>query len=207
MKFLHTADLHIKKGEKNRIEILQWLINKAEAMQVDFFIIAGDLFESDTDAIILRQEIKSIFRASSCKFLIIPGNHDLKSYSHDYDYGDNVIQLIETPFEIIELNNLKVCGVPYQNKRFSECIKNIPENIDILTAHGTLYDESFIFSMLDDKETKYMPIYPANLENIARYVAMGHLHSKSIEKRYKNTHVVYPGSPIALDTKCIDKSC
>ena len=50
-----------------------------------------------------------------------------------------------------------------------------------------------------------MPVYPANLENLARYIAMGHLHSHSIEKNYNNTKVVYPGSPIALDTKCEDK--
>jgi len=204
MNFFHTADLHLKKGEEKRIEILKWLIEKAEGLQIDFFIIAGDLFESDTDATILRPGLRKIFDATSIKFLITPGNHDEKSFSERYDYGNNVIQLMQTPFEIIELDGFKICGVPYQNKRFSECIKNIPGDIDILIAHGTLYDESFIFSMLDDKETEYMPIYPTNLENIARYVALGHLHSRNIEKKYKNTNVVYPGSPIALDTKCVD---
>jgi DNA repair exonuclease SbcCD nuclease subunit len=45
-------------------------------------------------------------------------------------------------------------------------------------------------------------MFPANLENRARYVALGHLHSRCVEKHYKKTRVVYPGSPIALDTKC-----
>ena len=205
MKFLHTADLHLEKGEEKRTNVLKWLIKKADELNVDYFIIAGDLFESDTDATILRPELKKIFNSTSTTFLIIPGNHDAESFSHDYDYGKNVIQLTQMPFEIIELNGLTICGIPYQNKKFSECVKNIPGEIDILIAHGTLYDSSFIFSMLDDKETEYMPIYPTNLENLARYIAMGHLHSRSIEKDYKNTKVVYPGSPIALDTKCEDK--
>ena len=203
MKFLHTADLHLKKGEEERIEILKWLIKKADELKADIFIIAGDLFESDTDATILRPELRKNFETTDIKFLIIPGNHDTQSFSQDYDYGENVIQLIQKPFEIIELDELKICAVPYQNKKFSEYIRDIPSDIDILIAHGTLYDQSFIFSMLDDKETEYMPIYPENLENLARYVALGHLHSRNIEKDYKGTKAIYPGSPIALDTKCI----
>lgn len=202
MKFFHTADLHLKKKEEKRIDIFKWLIQKAEEYNVDFFIIAGDLFDSDTDATQLRPEIRKVFETTSIQFLIIPGNHDEKSFSERYDYGKNVFQFTQTPFDIIERNGLTICGVPYQNTRFSECIKNIPRNIDILIAHGTLYDESFIFTMLEDEETKYMPIYPENLEQSARYVALGHLHSRNIEKKYDGTHVVYPGAPIALDTKC-----
>ena len=48
MKFLHTADLHLKKDEEKRTEILKWLIKKADELNVDYFIIAGDLFESNT---------------------------------------------------------------------------------------------------------------------------------------------------------------
>ncbi|KPJ72671.1 hypothetical protein AMJ52_05570 [candidate division TA06 bacterium DG_78] len=205
MNIIHTADLHLKKATDERIEVLQWLIQKAARLKVDLFIIAGDLFESDTDATILRPDVKKIFEHANTTFLIIPGNHDAKSFSHNYDYGNNVIQLIQTPFEIIERGEIKMCAVPFQEKKFSECVRDIPNDIDILIAHGTLYDESFIFSMLDDEETKYMPIFPANLDNLARYVALGHLHSRNIEKQYGGTKVVYPGSPIALDTKCVNE--
>ena len=202
MKLLLTADIHLKKGNSKRIDVLKWLIDKGTALEIDYFIIAGDLFESDADARSLRPEIKKIFEKVSTEFLILPGNHDAKSFNPDYDYGKNVIQLTKIPFEIIKAGELTVCGVPYQNKRFSECIKDIPDQIDLLIAHGTLYDQSFIYSMLDDEETQYMPIHPAHLENIARFVALGHLHSRNIEKKYENTYVIYPGSPVALDTKC-----
>jgi DNA repair exonuclease SbcCD nuclease subunit len=205
MRFLHTADIHLKKGEEEGVEVLKWLIHKANELKVDLFIIAGDLFESDTDATILRPKLKGIFEQVNTKILMIPGNHDAKSYSKDYDYGKNVIQLTQTPFQIIKHSGLNICAVPYQDKKFSECIRSIPEHLDILIAHGTLYDESFIFSMIDDEETNYMPIYPANLSDIARYVALGHLHSRNIEKQYEKTKVIYPGSPLALDTKCVGK--
>ncbi len=205
MKILHTADLHLKEGEPQRLEILKWLIQKGRELKIDAFLIAGDLFDSDNDATILRPAVRRIFEPGPFKILIIPGNHDTISYSSNYDYGQNTIQLTQTPFEIIELAGLNIAGVPYQNKKFSECVINLPRNIDILIIHGTLYDTSFIFSMISDLETAYMPIYPTNLENIAHYVALGHIHSHTFSSTYQNTQVVYPGSPIALDTKCIGK--
>lgn len=205
MRFLHTADIHLKKNDKKRLQIFEWMIKKVDQEKIDFFIIAGDLFDSDTDATELRPQLRKIFDQAKTQFIIIPGNHDAGSFGADYDYGQNVMQFFKEPFEIIEKQNIKICTIPYQKKRFSECTKNIPAKIDLLICHGTLYDESFIYSLLDDKETMYMPIFPGNLENIARYVALGHLHARAIEKKYGDTHVVYPGSPIAIDIKCTAK--
>jgi exonuclease SbcD len=208
MKLLHTADIHLKKDDNDRLQIFEWMVDKAGENNIDYFIIAGDLFDSNTDAIELRSHVKKIFDRGQTKFLLVPGNHDIDAYGETCDYGENAVQFYKTPFEIMEDQNITICAVPYQDKRFSECIKGLPAGIDILIGHGTLYDESFIYSMLDDKETRYMPIFPGNLENIARYVALGHLHARAIEKKYKKTLAVYPGSPIAVDTKCTQKrSC
>ena len=208
MRFLHTADIHLKKNDQKRLRIFEWMINQADHEKIDYFIIAGDLFDSPADANELRPSIKSIFDQAKTQFIIIPGNHDKDSFSSNFDYGQNVTQLCNKPFDILEKQGMTICAIPYQKKRFSECIENLPSKIDLLIGHGTLYDESFIYSMLDDEETMYMPIFPGNLENIARYVALGHLHTRMIEKKYGNTHIVYPGSPIAIDTKCTEKrSC
>lgn len=204
MKILHTADVHLKKDDVKRLEIFEWMLNKAVEMKVDYFAIAGDLFESDTDATQLRKTARKMFESVSYDFLIIPGNHDAHAFGRDQDYGENVLQLTEEPFHLIEKDGMRICGVPYQERKFSDCIRNVPKEVDLLVAHGTLYDQSFIFTVLEDIETQYMPIYPAHLDGIARYVALGHLHSRSIELKYGSTRVVYPGSPSALDTKCID---
>jgi DNA repair exonuclease SbcCD nuclease subunit len=202
MKFLHTADLHLEAGKE--LDAFGWLIKKAEELDVKGIIIAGDLFNSDKDASILRSQVAALVNSADVRFFVIPGNHDSRSYSHEYDYGKNVVQLIGKPFELTEYEGLKICGVPYAEATFSTCLRDLHECPDILIAHGTLYDQSFIFSMLDDIETRYMPILPAHLENRARYVALGHLHTRFIETKYGNTHVVYPGSPTALDTKCTE---
>ena len=208
MKLLHTADLHLKKGEDNRLEILSWLLEKAGEAEADFFIIAGDLFDTDTDATLLRQRVRGMFDSARCKIIIIPGNHDEHSFGSDFEYGKNVVQITEKPFQLIETDGIKICGVPYQQNRFSECTKDLPAGIDVLVVHGTLYEPSYIFSQLDDPEAGYMPIFPSDLTDIARYVAMGHLHARFIEFNYPGTRVVYPGAPSALGKKCEgERSC
>jgi len=202
MKILHTADLHLKKDKPEQLDILRWIIDTSNSRDVDHVIIAGDMFESDADASTLRSEVKKIFENAKASILIIPGNHDARAYNTDYDYGSRVDQITDTPFSILEKGGFRFVAVPFQDRSFSECIKNIPEDTDILIAHGTLYDPSFIFSVIDDIETKYMPIFPKNIENRARYVALGHLHSRFNITTYARTKAVYPGSPYALDTKC-----
>ncbi len=203
MRFLHTADVHLKKTGPERRKILEWLIENLVRFKADALVIAGDLFNDDTESTVLRPEVQGIFQRTRAQIIIIPGNHDKNSYGDDFDYGGNVIQLTRKPFELIELHNIRIAGIPYQEERFSTCIQNLPKDIDLLIAHGTLYDESFIFNYIEDKETQYMPIFPQNLAGLARYIALGHIHSRSIEKKYNNTRVVYPGSPIALDIKCV----
>jgi DNA repair exonuclease SbcCD nuclease subunit len=203
MRILHTADVHLKKGEEKRLQIFDGMIRQAAEMEVGCFVIAGDLFDSDTDATQLRSTVRKMFESVGHTFLIIPGNHDMQSFGPEYDYGKNVVQLTDSPFHCYEMEEMKFCGVPYGERKFSDSIRNVPKGVDVLIAHGTLYDRSFIFSVLEDIETEYMPIYPAHLEGIARYVALGHLHSRNIELRYGRTQVVYSGSPSALDTKCV----
>jgi DNA repair exonuclease SbcCD nuclease subunit len=202
MKILHTADLHLHKDKPDRLEILRWIIETSTVQKVDRIIIAGDLFDSDADASTMRSEVRDIFAATNALILIIPGNHDAHAYGKDYDYGAHVTQVTDIPYRIITDSGLCIAAIPFQERPFSECTQGLPDDIDVLVAHGTLYDPSFIFSVIDDIETKYMPIFPKNLKERARYVALGHLHSRFTTLNYTGTHVVYPGSPIALDTKC-----
>jgi DNA repair exonuclease SbcCD nuclease subunit len=206
MIIFHTADLHLKAGQEKRLEILRWLAGKAVQAKAAAFIIAGDLFDSDTDAAVLRTAVKKILEsAPDTTFFVIPGNHDAGSFHPDYDYGRNVVQLTEKPFQLAEHKGIRFCGIPYQPADFAGCVRDLPPGIDVLIVHGTLYDRDFIRTVVDDEETKYLPILPADLENIARYVALGHIHARAFEKQYQKTRVASPGSALALDIKCRTK--
>lgn len=191
------------------MRIFEWILEKTTNEKIDCIVVSGDMFDSDADAASLRPKIKRICDDLAATIIVIPGNHDIGAFRRGYDYGKSVIQCIERPHSIVEISDLKIAAIPYQDKKFVECISDLPADIDILVAHGTLYDPNLMMSILDDEEdTKYMPIYPANLENLARYAALGHLHARSIEKKYGKTVVVYPGAPIALTTKCVtERSC
>jgi predicted phosphodiesterase len=203
MIIFHTADLHLKTGEEKRLEILKWLVDKAAQDKAPAFVIAGDLFDSDTDAAVLRTAVKKILEnAAETTFFVVPGNHDAGSFHPDYDYGRNVIQLTEKPFQLCEHKGIRFCGIPYQPNDFAGCVRDLPPDIDVLIVHGTLYDRDFIRSVVDDEDTRYLPIFPPDLEDIARYVALGHIHARSFDKLYRKTRVANPGSPWALDTKC-----
>jgi exonuclease SbcD len=204
MKFLHTADIHLKRNAPERFDILQWIVEKAHELSVDYIIIAGDLFDSSADATILNADVKRIFDQARFTVLLIPGNHDVQEPGKNNVLGEQVRQFT-APYSVVDCQGISVCGIPYQQIDFSECARLIPKETGIIIAHGTLYDPSFIFTMLDDEETTYMPMYPAHFKDKARYVALGHLHSRYIEKKYGATKVVYPGSPIALDTKCTEQ--
>lgn len=201
MLILHTADLHLTSKDPSRLKVLEWIIDKGNKEKVDLLVIAGDLFDANTEATILRTEVRKIFEKSQAKIILLPGNHDAESYGLNYDYGQNIQQIVNKPFEIFNIGSIKFLAVPFQPAKFSECIMDLSEDVDIVIAHGTIYDLS-ILPILSEEDIEYMPIYPAEIENLCRCVLMGHIHSQYLNLNYIKTKAVYSGAPIALNTKC-----
>ena len=90
IRFLHAADLHLglrvtrfeenacKRVGEARFTALQQLREKAAQLQVDFMVIAGDVFDDHT---ISRSDASRAFpilesSRDSCPVFMIPGNHD-----------------------------------------------------------------------------------------------------------------------------------
>ncbi len=201
MLILHTADLHLKDKEPARLKILEWIVARANDKQVDAVVIAGDLFDSEADANVLRPETKKIFERTKAEILVLPGNHDANSYNLNYDYGRNVRQLIQKPFTHFTIGKTVFVAIPFQHMKLSECLTALNTGADILIAHGTLYDLSIV-RILREEDVQYMPIYPNDLENLCRVALLGHIHSSFLEMNYNKTKVLYPGAPVALSTKC-----
>jgi DNA repair exonuclease SbcCD nuclease subunit len=87
MRFLHTADWQIgmratalgRAGARVREERLvagQRVVEAAKNSQVDFILIAGDLFEHNAVDRVLVQKVADILGSLGGPVLIIPGNHD-----------------------------------------------------------------------------------------------------------------------------------
>jgi DNA repair exonuclease SbcCD nuclease subunit len=90
IRFLHAADLHlglrITRFEENacqrigeaRFEAIELLRTRAAEHQVDFILIAGDIFDDHSVSRTISERAFTLFegKAVSCPVYIIPGNHD-----------------------------------------------------------------------------------------------------------------------------------
>ncbi len=191
IKILHCADLHLdspltslgaQKAEQRRNELraaFTSLIMSVKMNDVNFLLIAGDLFDSDyvtkdTVALLCR-EFASI---PDCNIIIAPGNHDpysTSSYYRRIEFPENVY-IFDSPavscFDFPE-HNVAVYGYAFVSDKLEFCpIEGFKpadsSRINILVAHGELDTESSV----------YCPLPLKALEECGfDYIALGHRHS------------------------------
>ena len=209
VKILHTADLHLREYGDERWEALRELIQIGKQNRVGVFAICGDLFDKDIDAENLRPRIRELFSNTDFKVLIIPGNHDKDSYQSGMYFGEDVFVLGTPPFQVIELEGVKIAGIPFEPIQGGELLRRIqalrevftPNKKSILMCHGELLDA--FFSRNDfgpEGEGRYMPFKLSYFEGLnVDYVLGGHFHSRFYIRRLGNGgYFVYPGSPVSI---------
>jgi len=213
MKFVHIADMHFDtpftnlntKGDFGKIrrleqrEIFRKIINFIKENNINYFFIAGDLYEHTYIRKSTIEYINSLFKQiPETKIFISPGNHDpfLKnSMYNNFKWNENV-KIFNSKLQIIENNNIDIYGIGF-NDFYSDSLniekiqlKN-KEKINILITHGSLNSS-------DKLELNYNPINKKNLEKIGfDYVALGHIHKLDYNSE-ENQTIVYPGSTMAM---------
>lgn len=213
MKFVHIADMHFDApftslnskenlGEKRRLEqrnAFKKVIDFIEKNGVEYFFIAGDLYEQEY---VKKSTIdfitKEFNRIPNTKIFITPGNHDpyLKnSYYATHDFGDNVMVFSSPKVEKYEDENVNVYGMAfndfYMNSSELESV-NVPfsNKLNILVAHCDLNGSK------DEDGFSYNPVLESKLNGLGfDYIALGHVHKNNIENKNK---IYYPGSTISL---------
>ena len=213
MKFVHIADMHFDApftslnskenlGERRRLEqrnAFKKVIDFIEKNGVEYFFIAGDLYEQEY---VKKSTIdfitKEFNRIPNTKIFITPGNHDpyLKnSYYATHDFGDNVMVFSSPKVEKYEDENVNVYGMAfndfYMNSSELESV-NVPfsNKLNILVAHCDLNGSK------DEDGFSYNPVLESKLNGLGfDYIALGHVHKNNIENKNK---IYYPGSTISL---------
>lgn len=207
MRILHTADLHLRGYGDERWRTLQELVQTAKKEKVDVFIISGDLFDKGVDADTLRPRIRQVFSYTPFKIVIIPGNHDRKSFQTGLDFGREVVVLREL-HSPLEWKGIKIWGMPFEPLEGEELLRNLrgwgmsltPHCQNILLFHGELMDAFFTPKDFGDEgEERYMPIKLSYFDGLnIDYVLGGHFHSKfDVRKLNNGGYFVYPGSPVS----------
>ena len=213
MKFVHIADMHFDApftslnskenlGEKRRLEqrnAFKKVIDFIEKNDIEYFFIAGDLYEQDY---VKKSTIdfitKEFARIPNTKIFITPGNHDpyLKnSYYATHEFGENVFVFNSSNVEKYEDENVNIYGMAftdfYMNSTELESI-TVPfsNKLNILVAHCDLNGSK------DENGFSYNPVLESKLNSLGfDYIALGHVHKNNLDNKNR---IYYPGSTISL---------
>lgn len=214
-KFIHAADLHIEspyKGVSHMNEALgnalvehgirayEKLIQTAIDEEIDFLLIAGDSFDSESGSLSAQYRfVRGLERLNSNNIpvYIICGNHDpLSSWSEHLQLPENVI-LFEADevqqHSVVKENKTiaEVYGVSFgQKEEFNNLAKKFKRNdktpFSIGLLHGTIAG--------NDAHTPYCKFEMDNLRaSNLDYWALGHIHKREVLSA-QNPTVVYPGN-------------
>lgn len=204
MKFIHTGDIHWgmfpdsdKPWSRDRAQAIkesfEEIIRLAREKDVDFLLIAGDLFHRQPLARDLK-EVNYLFSTiPSVRVVLIAGNHDriqANSALMSFTWCSNVTFLMNRELESVIFKdcNTEIYGFSYYSAEISEPVLDeleIADNgrIQILLAHGG--DNSHV-----PMNKNVLSSYPFS------YIALGHIHKPQVllEKR-----AAFCGSPEPLD--------
>lgn len=215
ISFIHAADLHLDSPfmglaaapehifeviRNSTFTALQRLVQTAIEKNVDFVIIAGDLFDQERQSLKAQIRLRRAFemlQQHDIHVYLSYGNHDyLNGGSHAVTYPDNVhVFPDENISSFIHYRDgeavAAVYGFSYENravkgnktKDYVIGDKTIP--FHIATLHGSLHTN-----------TEHDMYSPFQLSDLASkdfdYWALGHIHHRQMLKN--DPPVVYPGN-------------
>lgn len=241
MKILHTADWHLgKKLHKHELSkdhqlFLDWLINFIQEQNIDLLLISGDVFDLANPPIEARAMYYWFLRQMiqlKCKIIITGGNHDSAQM---LDAPKDILNLLDITVvggatnpienEVIVLENLVVCAVPYlrdadlrqaiegesgasrvENVRLGIkkhydtlaeiCQERYPNLPKIAMGHLYVHGVSTSESEREIQIGNEAGIDSDCFSQTFDYVALGHIHRPQIIGG--NERIRYSGSPIPL---------
>ncbi|WP_119325964.1 metallophosphoesterase [Companilactobacillus musae] len=208
MKFLHAADLHLdtpfvgisnfskelqKKLRASTYQAAQKVFETALKEQVDFVILAGDIFD-DTDSslkaqMFLKEEFEKLATAN-IKVYLIYGNHDY--YRNNFavvKFPENVFvfgqDVTTKQFVANDGQRIGITGFSYHQQHINQAVvKEYPQRGDFDYQIGILHA-----GVGDDN---YAPFQVSDLlQKGYDYWALGHIHKREI--LHENPAIVYPG--------------
>lgn len=217
--FIHIADLHQGPDfspQKWKKHILQRandfldnfliVIERSLRKDIDFLIIAGDVFDRSKPNPLIRQIIiDNLIKVSKLKpVLIIPGNHDKSRISQGLLFIHPNLHLYNKPtIDEIVLRDIKlrITAVPFIRENKLESINKIIQqsfnkpqtDFNLLMLHELV--ESCKVGINNFEFTKNMKnVVPiAMIDDKFDYVALGHVH-KYQKINNANTQMYYSGS-------------
>lgn len=217
-KILHTGDLHLdaqftflgERGQEQRQELLATLdriVKTALDEAVDLFLVAGDLFDSNSPSYNTIDRVVNAFKKleqANIPICLIPGSHDSygpQSIYHLYNFHEALSNLTiftdtlnQKVFDRLDLTiyGKAVVGKGQQQNPVQNVVRTTDTAHHIALGHGTIgaqNDEPPEPGCLDDIKNSGM-----------NYIALGHYHSCANYSQ-DSVKVFYCGSPDLLELR------
>ena len=195
-KILHTADLHLgtvfgyldaERAKIRRKELLNEFcntVNIAQKENVDYLLIAGDLFDNSGCTELLNYVNAKFGELTHTKVLIAAGNHDPKSGIYqNFKWAKNVY-VFNSRLEKVSFSDCVIYGASfendYQTKPLLQKVKTDANKINILLMHGDFSDARY-------------NIIDKSLLTEFDYSALGHIHKYTGVERAGMSCFAYSG--------------
>lgn len=220
LKIFHTGDIHLgmkfntyAPGVKDslveaRFTSLENMINKSNELNVDIFVIAGDLFNAIQ---VLKRDIKRTVKIldkfNGAAVLVLPGNHDYDDTVVDLwrsfteGLSEKIILLNEKrPYSLKDYDlNVVVYPAPCHNKHSEE------NNLGWIKDEGLMEEGKYhigiahgaLEGLSPDVEGNYYQMYMDELNSIAMDLwLLGHTHVRyPLVDEIKDHRVFNAGTP------------
>ncbi|NIR50700.1 hypothetical protein GWO43_19135, partial [candidate division KSB1 bacterium] len=199
MKIAITADVHLtsRKLHPERYHALENILDQMLQEEITTLIVAGDLFDESSRNYDEFDTFCKSSKYSKNKFILIPGNHDVR-LNKEFVTAENVEIITEPTVRSFESKGLKLFLLPYKpDKSMGEFIAEksteLPENDWVLIGHGDWAE-----GMREPNPFEpgvYMPLTRTDMETYKpEKVILGHIH-----KCLDRDKIHYIGSPCGLD--------
>jgi exonuclease SbcD len=198
MKIAITADVHLKTGQEypERYNALKDILDVLVKEDIHALIIAGDLFDIESQNYAVFDELCRDKKYSGIDFHIIPGNHD-PVIGPKYFTASNLRVYNEPTLVSVGDTGPGFFFIPYlAGKSMGELLAKHKASLPdrwVLIGHG-----DYLSGTKDPNSYEsgvYMPLGRSDIEYYEpSRVILGHIH-----KKMEIGKVSYPGSPCGMD--------
>ena len=225
-RFLHAADLHLgsplnslglkvspeihELAKKQVNTVFQNLINVAKSEQVDFVVLAGDIYDTaDRDPgaqIRVNLGLRELSKAG-IKVFLVHGNHD--PLTPDYLSGRSLPDGVfifpsdKVTSHIVTMSNgaqVTVAGISYKTVAEENNLSHLFSSVTGQTIIGVLHTNVGG----NNQHGNYAPCSPSDLQSSpVNYWALGHIHDRQVHTTPKGFWA-YPGNLQGRSTKATE---
>ena len=225
-RFLHAADLHLgsplnslglkvspeihELAKKQVNTVFQNLVHVAKSEQVDFVVLAGDIYDTaDRDPgaqIRVNLGLRELSKAG-IKVFLVHGNHD--PLTPDYLSGRSLPDGVfifpsdKVTSHIVTMSNgaqVTVAGISYKTVAEENNLSHLFSSVTGQTIIGVLHTNVGG----NNQHGNYAPCSPSDLQSSpVNYWALGHIHDRQVHTTPKGFWA-YPGNLQGRSTKATE---